>query len=390
MLPRCMILTVSLWGCAVPPGQPAGGGDALPSSPEDATVGVGDSRPVAVDAVAMDAAAIDAAAIDAAAIDAAALDAAALDLGADASDLDADASPEGPRDATPADAAPADAMTEAPDTSWGPCVVGATAGRCVQVARCGEGHRSIPGHCPGPAAIRCCIPVADAQDCDPSVLRPQPLPDAPPPTGEGCPAEMVAVADFCVDRYEAALMVEGVGWSPYHNPGEQAAIAVSRAGVVPQGYINGHQAEAACVGAGKRLCTDAEWLRACGGLEAWAFPYGPAREPGRCNDARALHPAVERFPHAENPFALIGDACINQLAESVDPTGHREGCATPEGVYDLMGNLHEWTSAPTGTFRGGFYVDTVRNGPGCLYATTAHDRNHWDYSTGFRCCAARR
>ena len=40
-----------------------------------------------------------------------------------------------------------------------------------------------------------------------------------------------------------------------------------------------------------------------------------------------------------------------------------------------------------GTIRGGFFVDTVLNGPGCTYATTAHDRTHWDYSTGFRCCA---
>ena len=54
-------------------------------------------------------------------------------------------------------------------------------------------------------------------------------------------------------------------------------------------------------------------------------------------------------------------------------------------VFDMMGNLHEWTSDPTGTFRGGFYVDTVNNNPGCLYRTTAHTTPHWDYSTGFRC-----
>jgi hypothetical protein len=53
-----------------------------------------------------------------------------------------------------------------------------------------------------------------------------------------------------------------------------------------------------------------------------------------------------------------------------------------------MGNLHEWTADPNGTFRGGFYADTAINGEGCLYATTAHNRSHWDYSTGFRCCAA--
>ena len=59
-----------------------------------------------------------------------------------------------------------------------------------------------------------------------------------------------------------------------------------------------------------------------------------------------------------------------------------EGCY----VYDQHGNLHEWVDDPDGTFRGGFYVDTSLNGPGCLYATTAHDVAHWDYSTGFRCC----
>ena len=72
---------------------------------------------------------------------------------------------------------------------------------------------------------------------------------------------------------------------------------------------------------------------------------------------------------------------------SLDLTGENDGCVTPEGVFDLMGNLHEWTADPAGTFRGGFYVDTVRNGPGCLYRTTAHNTEHWDYSTGFRCCA---
>ena len=67
--------------------------------------------------------------------------------------------------------------------------------------------------------------------------------------------------------------------------------------------------------------------------------------------------------------------------------GARDECVTAEGAFDMMGNLHEWTADPAGTFRGGFYVDTAINGNGCLYATTAHDVSHWDYSTGFRCCA---
>ncbi len=86
-------------------------------------------------------------------------------------------------------------------------------------------------------------------------------------------------------------------------------------------------------------------------------------------------------------FNEIDNACINQIPQSVALTGAHPDCVTEEGVVDMMGNLHEWTSDPTGTFRGGFYVDTFRNGEGCLYATTAHNTQHWDYSTGFRCCA---
>jgi hypothetical protein len=70
----------------------------------------------------------------------------------------------------------------------------------------------------------------------------------------------------------------------------------------------------------------------------------------------------------------------------VDPTGASPACAGAEAVYDMVGNLHEWTSDPNGTFRGGWYVDATINGPGCLYTTTAHALAHSDYTTGFRCC----
>jgi len=52
----------------------------------------------------------------------------------------------------------------------------------------------------------------------------------------------------------------------------------------------------------------------------------------------------------------------------------------------MVGNLHEWTDDRTGTFRGGFFMDTTQNGEGCAYSTTGHDFEYHDYSTGFRCC----
>ena len=86
-------------------------------------------------------------------------------------------------------------------------------------------------------------------------------------------------------------------------------------------------------------------------------------------------------------FSMIGHPCLDQLPAGLGRTGARAGCSSADGILDLMGNLHEWTADPAGTFRGGFFVDTVINGNGCLYRTTAHDVRHWDYSTGFRCCA---
>jgi hypothetical protein len=65
----------------------------------------------------------------------------------------------------------------------------------------------------------------------------------PPPGLGGCPPGMAAVAGFCIDRWEAALVTaDGRGHSPYANPGSAAVIAVSAPGVVPQGYINQTQA----------------------------------------------------------------------------------------------------------------------------------------------------
>ena len=210
----------------------------------------------------------------------------------------------------------------------------------------------------------------------------------------GCPAGMVrldAAIDFCIDRFDASLIDAGTSlpWSSYLRPGPGiSVIARSVRTATPQGYIDQVTAGTACNNAGKRLCTDAEWLRACRGPAGFTYPWGNAAEPGRCNDARAVHPAVEYYGTTDPwIWSHLDQPCLNQLPAGLERTGLRPGCVSAEGPMDMMGNLHEWTADPNGTFRGGFYVDTVLNGPGCTYATTAHDVNHWDFSTGFRCCA---
>lgn len=213
------------------------------------------------------------------------------------------------------------------------------------------------------------------------------------PGDKGCPNGMVRINDYCIDKYEAAIVKVNqdgsfTDLSPYHHPKKNINIrAVSVKGAVPQGYISQIKAKQACYNAGKRLCTSKEWLRACQGSKKNMYPYGKKRINKKCNDSRKIHPAVQLFPKAKNPFSKIQNACINQLKNGLALTGQYSECASDDGVFDMMGNLHEWTSDSSGIFRGGYYVDTKRNGPGCYYRTTAHDTSHWDYSTGFRCCA---
>jgi sulfatase modifying factor 1 len=211
----------------------------------------------------------------------------------------------------------------------------------------------------------------------------------------GCPEEMTLVGGrVCVDRWEAALEVTAMDgglapWSPYENPGTRVVRAVSRAGVVPQGYITGEQSQRACAAAGKRLCALSEWVSACRGPANLVYPYGNTYERRRCNEARTPHPVVQFFGTSTGVFTFtnMNNPGINMQPDSLARTGAFTGCVSPTGAWDMVGNLHEWIADPAGTFKGGFYVDAEINGRGCLYTTTAHAFSYRDYSTGFRCCA---
>ncbi len=290
--------------------------------------------------------------------------------------------------------APDAGSADAADGSSFDCAVEGVPGYCMDTTACSAmaDYLSTPGYCPGAADVECCTPY-DTALCNPTAM-PRPEPNADDIVEAlgvgGCPDGMVAVSTFCVDMYEASLvrLDTGEAWCPFDNPGTTAMRAVSVAGAVPQAYIDQIQAGDACANAGKRLCTDAEWLRACQGPDGTTYPYGNTDELGVCNDHRDEHPAVEYFgTTASWIYTMLENACLDQLPETVDLTGSRTGCVTAEGAYDMMGNVHEWTANTSGAFRGGYYMDTVLNGPGCLYVTTAHDTSYWDYSTGFRCCA---
>jgi hypothetical protein len=213
--------------------------------------------------------------------------------------------------------------------------------------------------------------------------------------GAHCPPEMALVfGAVCVDRYEASVVERAPdGTLLPHAPNQLLAaghvyLAQSIAGVVPQAYVSAAQALAACRESGKRLCAPVEWRAACGGAQGYAFPYGPDRVPGRCHDSGA-NPMLTY--HADTQARGWGPLELNdprniELDGTLAKTGAFPGCVNDFGLYDMVGNLHEWTADPNGTFQGGYWLDTSIHGDGCAYRTIAHPFDYRDYSIGFRCC----
>ena len=77
-----------------------------------------------------------------------------------------------------------------------------------------------------------------------------------------CPTDMVAVAGFCMDRYEAP----------------------NQPGVAPLAMQTAKDAADFCAARKKRMCTEAEWVRACQGPAKLPYPYGTSYQRSRCND----------------------------------------------------------------------------------------------------------
>lgn len=212
-----------------------------------------------------------------------------------------------------------------------------------------------------------------------------------------CPTGMVNVGEnYCIDRYEASLMEvlpngEERPWSAFLSPHGATVRAVSSRGVMPQAYVSQVEAAAACARSGKRLCSEREWFAACRGPRQLTHGYSNTREAGRCNENHRWHPVVHLFGATARyiwGMVQMNDPQINQLPGTLALTGAHAGCTNETGVHDMVGNLHEWTDDPEGTFRGGYYMDTSINGEGCWYRTGGHNIQYHDYSIGFRCCAS--
>ncbi|HEY6462303.1 MAG TPA: SUMF1/EgtB/PvdO family nonheme iron enzyme [Polyangiaceae bacterium] len=218
------------------------------------------------------------------------------------------------------------------------------------------------------------------------------------PAGSPCFEGQVRVESFCVDQFEDYVVeLDAQGEEHPHSPYEvirdlRVRAKVAR-GVVPQAYISQVQARRACAEAGKRLCKPDEYVRACHGTRKNdLYPYGGMqRHPGWCNEGKGSFVALAfGQDFSKLTYEQFNDPKLDQMPHGLAPTGSFPKCVSPDGLYDMVGNLHEWVDEESnghGRFRGGWYGDAENNGPGCFYVTSAHEPTYHDYSTGFRCCA---
>lgn len=169
---------------------------------------------------------------------------------------------------------------------------------------------------------------------------------------------------FEIDTFEASL---------------DAGVARSGKHEVPATRMSWFAARDACQAAGKRMCTEAEWITACQGaaardddkdgefaddmIEGSSYPYGDYHERGRCWDGRT--------------------------GESFRPvyTGELPGCASADGVYDMTGNIEEWVgrSPEEAVLLGGAW-DTTKDHARCYRRNDTFGPGYANPRTGVRCC----
>ena len=167
---------------------------------------------------------------------------------------------------------------------------------------------------------------------------------------------------------------EGEVTLPQIGPARLPAFAIDRfefpnkAGVLPTTNVSLLEAKNLCKEQGKSLCSSAQWLRACMGDDERRYPYGKAYISRSC------------------AAGLDGDLQTRPLM-----SGQFTRCRTAEGVYDMSGNVGEWTdSDQEDSIFGGDWTSSARFADltvSCISRSLPEQTTR--ERVGFRCCKSK-
>ncbi|UJR78902.1 vWA domain-containing protein [Sandaracinus amylolyticus] len=208
-----------------------------------------------------------------------------------------------------------------------------------------------------------------------------PTVDVPRSTGSGT----VRVMAYEASRADATATSQG----------QASRVACSRPGVLPWTTVTWAEANAACCalnasgtcaagGTGWRLCDAEDWENACEG-PAGNCTWGYA---SACTTSSRLTCNGEEHDSASG---TAGDQdALFTTASSTFPMCYASwGAATTARIYDLSGNVKEWTytevSSGVHQIRGGAYSN-VEGGRTCQFDFSVGGATFSFPNTGFRCC----
>ena len=141
----------------------------------------------------------------------------------------------------------------------------------------------------------------------------------------------------------------------------------NKPGKLPKLGVPFAEAEASCKADGKRLCAEDEWEKACRGPQDLRFPYGANFDPDACN--------TQDKGNAPRRVTVVG------------AFGR---CKSGYGVFDLSGNVAEWTAS---AFEAASAEKAVKGGSATrpsfddrCSSRRRVDPSKRDINVGFRCC----